>query len=183
MKWAEKNRGNLNLYTATSGQGNNLVLLDLLSYVASGKLLYSDTNASFPRKLVKLVKDLHDPIIKEVTLDAVAMDSGNNVQIYPAKMVLPPLYVKKPFLVVGTIDDLEDFTLYIQGKNRGRWLNVKKKISFSEAAKGGRSLEKLWAYAQANLCYEEFLKEGKGSHLKEAKKILAPYKAPICLEQ
>lgn len=183
LNWAEKNKDNLNLYTAASGQGNNLVLLDLLSYTTSGKLLYSDTNASFPRKLVKLVKDLHDPIVKEVTIDAVAADPGNNVFIYPTKTTLPPLYVKKPFVVVGAIDDLEDFTLYIQGRNRGRYLNIKKTISFQDAAKGGRSLEKLWAYTQANLCYDQFLKEGKSTHLKEAKKILSPYKASICLEQ
>lgn len=183
LDWSLKNKGNINLYTATSGQGNNLVLLDLLSYATSGKLLYSDTNASFPRKLVKLVKDLHDPIVKEVTLDAVAADPGNNVLLYPTKTVLSPLYIKKPFVVVGTIDDLENFTLYIQGRNRGRYLNIKKTISFQEAAKGGRGLEKLWAYAQANLCYDQFLKEGKNTHLKEAKKILSPYKAPICLEQ
>ncbi|HSX04316.1 MAG TPA: hypothetical protein VLG76_06265 [Rhabdochlamydiaceae bacterium] len=182
LNWAEKNKGKLNLYTATSGQGNNLVLLDLLSYATSGKLLYSDTNASFPRKLVKLVKDLHDPMVKEVSIDAVANERGNNISIYPSKTILPPLHVKKPFVVVGTIDDLEDFTLFIQGRNRGRWLNIKKTISFKDASKGGRSLEKLWAFTQANLCYDQFLKEGKNTHLKEAKKILTPYKAPICLE-
>ncbi len=183
LDWSEKNQGNINLYTATSGQGNNLVLLDLLSYTTSGKFLYSDTNASFPRKLVKLVKDLHDPIVKEVTIDAVATDPGNHIHIYPSKTVLSPLYIKKPLVVVGTIDDLDDFTLYIQGKNRGRWLHIKKTISFQEAIKGGRSLEKLWAQAQANVCYEQFLKEGKTAHLKEAKKILTPYKATICLDQ
>lgn len=183
FSWSEKNQGNVNLYTATSGQGNNLVLLDLLSYTTAGKFLYSDTNASFPRKLVKLVKDLHDPIVKEVSIEAVATDSGNHVHLYPSKTVLSPLHMKKPFVVVGTVDDLEDFTLYIQGRNRGRWLNIKKKISFQEAVKGGRSLEKLWAQAQANACYDQFLKEGKTAHLKEAKKILTPYKATICLEQ
>lgn len=182
LSWTEKNKGNVNIYAATSGQGNNLVLLDLLSYTTSGKLLYSDTNASFPRKLVKFVKDLHDPIVKEVSLDASAADPGNTVVLYPKKTLLSPIHTKKPFVVVGTIDDLEDFTLYIQGKNRGRWLNIKKNISFKDASKGGRSLEKLWAYTQANVCYDQFLKEGKSSHLKEAKKVLTPYKAVICLE-
>lgn len=183
LKWTQKYKGKINLYTAASGQGNNLVLLDLLSYTASGKLLYSDTNASFPRKLVKLVQDLHHPILNEVTVDAVAQDPDNTLALYPAaKVLLPPLYLKRPFTIVGTIEDLGDFTLYIQGKNRGGWLNVKKTISFKDSVKGGRSLEKTWAYTRANLCYDQFLKEGKNTHLKEAKQILAPYKAIICQE-
>lgn len=182
FRWTQKNKGKFNLYTATAGQGNNLVLLDLLSYTTSGKLLHSDTHASFPRKLVKLVKDLHEPIAKEVTIDAVSKDPGNNVSLFPSKVLLPPLYLKRPFSVVGTIDDITDFTIYIQGQNRGRWLNIKKTISFKNAVKGGRSLDKLWAHAQANGCYDKFLKEGKTSHLEEAKKHVAPFKGTICLE-
>lgn len=182
FRWTQKNKGKFNLYTASAGQGNNLVLLDLLSYTTSGKMVYSDTHASFPRKLVKLVKDLHQPMIKEVTVDAVSKDPGNNVSIFPTKVLLPPLYQKKAFSVVGTIDDITDFTLYIQGQNRGRWLNIRKTLSFKDAVKGGRSLDKLWAHTQANNHYDEFLKEGKISHLNEAKTILAPFKDVICLD-
>ena len=182
LSWVQKYKGKVNFYTAASGQGNNLVLLDLISYTTSGKLLYSDTHASFPRKLVKLVQDLHHPILKEVTIDAVAQDPNNKLSLYPSKVLLPPFYLKKPVTLVGTIEDLDDFTLYIQGKNRGRWMNVKKTITFKDSVKGGRSLEKTWAYTKANFCYDRFVKEGKNGHLAEAKKILAPYKAVICQE-
>ena len=64
-KWVEMNNGRLSLYTAAIGRDNDLLSLDLLSSVSGGKLLYSDTHASFPRKLAKLVLDLKDPVAKD----------------------------------------------------------------------------------------------------------------------
>ena len=181
-KLLKKTEGNLIFYTAAAGRGNNLVLLDLLSYTTSGKLLYSDTHAAFPRKLVKLMQDLHAPIIKNVSIEAVAQDSRQELALYPSTLFMPPLYANKPYVIVGVTDQLHDFTLYIQGKNRDKWLNIKKTVTFKEAKKGGRTLEKLWATMQSNFCYDRFLKDGKSVELKEAKKILAPYKGTICME-
>jgi Ca-activated chloride channel family protein len=50
--WLEKNNNKVTLYTACVGEGNNKTLLDLLSSLSRGALLYSDTHTSFPRKLV-----------------------------------------------------------------------------------------------------------------------------------
>ncbi|MCI0382233.1 MAG: hypothetical protein L0207_04180 [Chlamydiae bacterium] len=181
-KWVERNQGKAIVYTAAAGQGNNLPLLDVLSYSTGGKLLYSDTYAAFPRKLVKMIRDLNDVLIKDITVEAHSSTSGHYVQLYPKKAPLNPLFSNRPYTLIGTTNKLTDFSLYLQGRSGGKWLTLKKTISFKEAQKGGRSLEKLWATVKANSLYENFLKDGKSTNLKEAKKVLAPYKGTICAE-
>ncbi|NGX37556.1 MAG: hypothetical protein K1000chlam2_00712 [Chlamydiae bacterium] len=183
-QWAKKYDGAVNFYTAAAGKGNNLVLLDLLSYSTAGKMLYSDTNAGFPRKLVRLVKDLHNPIVKNISIDISPSDSGAKVTLYPRnQQQLPPMFAQQPYTVVGTIDELCDLTLFIQGRNHDKWLNIRKQISLRNATRTGRSLEKLWANTQSKICYDHFLKNGKNTHLKEAKQIVAPYRGVIATDQ
>lgn len=182
-EWFKTNFGNINFYTATSGKDNNLALLDVLSYGTAGKLLYSDTNAGFPRKLVRLVKDLHEPIVKNVTVDVIARDAGAKIALSgTGKNPLPPMFAGKPYTLIGTIDELCDFTLLIQGKCGDRYLNIKKEISLKEAGKGGRALVKAWANSKANVCYERFLETGKNIHLKEAKELVSLYEGTIAAD-
>ena len=181
--WGERFDGNVNFYTVASGKGNNLVLLDMLSYTTGGKLLYSDTNAALPRKLVRLIRDLHSPIVKNVTIDVSGLDSNAKVSLFPRKQLLPPMYSRQTYHVVGTVDELCDLNLYIQGRNHDRWINIKKKISLKDAHRGGRNLEKLWANTQSKICYDHFLQNGRTTHLKEAKQIVAPYRGTIAMDE
>lgn len=181
--WSEKYKGEVNFYAAAAGKGNNLVLLDLLSYTTAGKMLYSDTNAGFPRKLVRLVKELHHPIVKNLQIEAQPSDSNAFVTLYPKSAKLPPMFAEKPYTIVGTIDELCDLTLFIQGRNHDKWLNIRKTISFKEGTRNSRALEKLWATTQSRICYDHFLKNGKSTHLKEAVQIVAPYRGVIASEQ
>ena len=183
VEWSKKYENTVNFYAAASGKGNNLVLLDLLSYSTAGKMLYSDTNAGFPRKLVHLVKDLHNPLVKNITIEVTPDDSNARVILYPQNKSLPPMFASQPYVITGSIDELCDLTLYIQGKNHDKWLNIRKRLSLSDATRGGRSLEKLWAHTQSKICYDHFLKNGKNTHLKEAVQIVAPYRAAIAAEQ
>ncbi len=181
--WANRFEGNVQFYTAACGRGNNLVLLDLLSYVTGGKLLYSDTNAAFPRKLVRLVRDLHNPIMKNVTIEVSGADPHAQVTLFPKRQLLPPMYGGKNYQVVGTIDELCDLNVFIQGRNHDRWLNIRKQVTMHDAPRGGRQLEKLWATTQSKICYDHFLQNGKTAHLREAKQIVAPYKGTIALDE
>jgi len=182
-QWLEKYEGSVNFYAAAAGKGNNLVLLDLLSYTTAGNMLYSDTNAGFPRKLVRLIKELHSPIVKNISIDAQPFDSQARVALYPKTAHLPPMFAEKPYTIVGTIDELCDITLYIQGRNHDQWLNIRKNISFRDSVRNSRALEKLWATTQSRICYDHFLKNGKTTHLKEAVQIVAPYRGVIASDQ
>ncbi|NGX39780.1 MAG: hypothetical protein KR126chlam1_01113 [Chlamydiae bacterium] len=181
--WAKKYEGKVNFYCSAAGKGNNLVLLDLLSYTTGGKLLYSDTNAAFPRKLVRLVKNLHHPIVKNVVVDIATKDTGAKVTLFPSSKPFSPMFAGQAYTIMGTIDELCDFTLFVQGQNNEHWLNIRKNISLKEATRNSRSLEKHWANAQSKICYDQFLISGKRSHLKEAQQIVAPFRGAISMEQ
>lgn len=181
--WAKKFEGLVNFYASASGKGNNLVLLDLLSYCTGGKMLYSDTNAGFPRKLVHLIKDLHNPLVKNVHVEVTPSDPNAQVRIHPNASFLPPMFANQPYTLTGTIDELCDLTVFIQGRNHDKWLNIRKPLSLKNAPQGGRSLEKTWASTQAKMCYDHFLKNGKSTHLKEAVEIVSPYRGVIASEQ
>jgi hypothetical protein len=182
-EWAKKYEGLANFYTAAAGKGNNLVLLDLLSYATGGKLLYSDTNAGFPRKLVRLIKDLHEPLVKNVSIEVIPSASNAKASLYPYSQMLPPMFANQPYTITGTVDELCDLSVFIQGRNRDKWLNIRKKISIKEASKNSRTLEKTWATSQSKVCYDHFLKNGKSTHLKEAVQIVTPYRGLIATEQ
>ncbi len=42
---------------------------------------------------------------------------------------------------MGSTDTLDDFIVFIQGRLRNQWLNVKKTLSFVNAKKGTHSLK------------------------------------------
>lgn len=182
-EWLAKGERNVSFFTAAAGKGNELVLLDLLSYATAGKLIYSDTNAGFPRKMVQLVKNLHNPIVKDLSVEVSPSASNAKVELHPQNGFLPPMFAGQPYTITGTVDELCDLTLFIQGKNHDKYINVRKRISFKEAPSGGRTLEKTWAETQAKICYEHFLESGKPLYLKQAEQIVAPFHGDIATNQ
>ncbi len=143
--WLKTTSGNINIYTAACGQSNNLTTLDFLSYSTGGKLLYSDTNAGFPRKLVRLIKELHSPMIRDVTVDLVPDDSKARVSLCSGKAALGPMFSSHPYTLVGSIDELCDFTLLIQARNRKEEIYIKKNdLSQRRDARGPRTGQALY---------------------------------------
>jgi hypothetical protein len=171
--WLQTNRGRVTLYTAAVGHDNNLSTLDLLGTVSRGSLLYSETHTGFPRKLAKLVLTLRSAIAKDMTLTLTSTDPSSRLQIYPSSGRLPYLFSEHPFVLYGTADKLADFTLQLEGRNKGQVLSIKKAVSFAKAKSGNRLLSKQWATEQAHLFYEQYLQEGKPVLLEEAKKLLS----------
>lgn len=171
-KWVDKNQGKMSLYACAIGADNDLLSLDMLCSLSGGKLLYSDTHASFPRKLAKLVLDLKDPVAKNLSISAIAENPNSNIEFYSANPQMSSLYGHQPYVIVGQIDEPCSFDLVIQGRHRGEWIAIKKNVSFIDGHKGDTALEKMWDAEHANICYSKFVKEGSLKHLKEAKEIL-----------
>ncbi len=169
-EWLFKNDSRVHLHTAAVGQGNNLTVLDLLSHASRGQMLYSDTHAAFPRKLAKLVIDLRFPLARE--MGAVVLKGDPNIQLFPSSAHLPALFCNHPFVVYGTVKNLSDFTIMLQGRHKNQWLSIKKSISFAKARPATRALEKEWAVQKAYSLYEQYLKEGKISQLEQAESLL-----------
>ncbi len=181
-KWVEKNNGKISLYACAIGRDNDLLSLDMLCSLSGGKLLYSDTHASFPRKLAKLVLDLKDPVAKDLIITAIPQNPNTHIEFYAAGSHLSSLFSHQPYVIVGLIDDPCSFDLVIQGRHRDQWIAIKKNISFVEGHKGDYTLENQWNAQHANICYSKFLKEGKAAHLKTAKEILKKSRSEVAFE-
>jgi len=171
-EWIEKNNGKVDLYTAAAAQKNNLLMLDMLSTLSGGKLIYSDTNTSFPRKLAKLILTLREPVAKELILAAIPSDSSAQLELYPATRHLPSLYSHQPYTLYGSINEPTSFDIVLQGRHGDHWIAIKKNVSFVEAEKGDRFMQKKCAARQVTMCYDKFINEGKAKHLQDAKEIL-----------
>jgi hypothetical protein len=108
-----------------------------------------------------------------MSLNILASDPTARLHLYPSSSRLPYLFSDHPYILYGTADKLADFTLILEGKNKGEVFAIKKEISFEGAKPGSRLLSKEWSTEQAHLFYEQYLQEGKPVLLEEAKKLLA----------
>jgi von Willebrand factor type A domain len=180
--WIEKNNGKLSVYTAAVGQKNDLLMLDMLSSVSGGRLLWADTHASFPRKLAKLVLDLRDPVATDLNVDAISPASAAKITLSPVFFQSPVLFSHQPYVVYGSIDHPGPFELILQGRHRDQWIAIKKSVSFVDGAKGDRALLNHWSAQKAHRIYTKFLDDGKSAYLKEAKEILKRSRTEIAFE-
>lgn len=69
---------------------------------------------------------------------------------------------------MGSCNKLTDFTLVLEGKNKDQVLTIKKQVSLSKAKAGSRLLAKQWAAEKAHTFFDQYLKEGEASLLKQA---------------
>ncbi|MDR2540014.1 MAG: VWA domain-containing protein [Chlamydiales bacterium] len=166
-KWLENKQGHITLHTAAVGRENDLTFFNLMSTSSGGFLVYSDTHASFPRKLAKLVLDLKDPLLTHLILSARPSDVASFVDLSPSLQSV--LYQGTPYTITGYIEDPCTFELSIQGKQYRQWIAIKKNICFADAEKADFSLENQWKMTKA---HTNFLKEGKRDLLSDAEKVL-----------
>jgi hypothetical protein len=65
---------------------------------------------------------------------------------------------------------------------RGKWINIKKTISFLNAKKGNKVLKQEWAMQKALHFYEKFLLEQNAEYIAEAKALLEPLDLPVVIQ-
>ncbi len=173
--WTRLNGGNLSLYTIGLENDKNLSILELFSFLNKGKVISSPTNRGIKRKLQKLLKSISYPIAKDIVFNAICLEKSANIKLYPLSDQSPNLYKNEPYVILGTIDKLTDFTIFVQGKTKDNYFNLKKHISFDLAKQGGKILQKELAIKKASQCYEKFLADNNPNHLKEASSHLKPF--------
>ena len=106
---------------------------------------------------------------------AIGTSPDASLSLYPRPYRLPALYLNEPYVILGKTHRLDDFILFVQGKLKNKWFNIKKRIAFVNAKKGGRSLAEEWSLQQAYQLYEAFLLDLNPSHLAEAAALLEPH--------
>lgn len=181
--WTKKNSGKVSLYTLASGKGNHLALLDLLSTLNKGSLHYSTTDKGLESTLFNLMQSIRNPIGKDITITTLGSTSNLKIEICPIDKFLANLYENTPYVVYGTINQLDDFHVFFQGKYYDKYLDIKQLVSFKNANQvDSNSLEKKWALQKAYISYSKYLEDGQVDHLNYAKQLLIPYRIPIAFK-
>lgn len=180
--WTEQNNGRVALYTIAMGADNHLATLDAASVFNKGKLTYATTNRGLRRKLLKLMKMIRSPVAKNMTIKAISKSPSGSVELYPKTGNAPHLFLDQPYVIIGTADNLDDFVLFVQGRLKNQWLNIKKTISFVNAKKGGNTLKAEWALQKAYRKYEQYVLDDNPQHLVEARALLEPFDLQTAFE-
>lgn len=175
QKWTNSNNGKVSLYCITAGGKNNQALLELLASFNKGAQTHAKQYSELPTLVSDLVKKINAPIGKELVVSIVQSDKTQQIQLYPSPAHLPNLYEGVPYILVGTVSNLEDFQLFIQGKYYDKWLDIQQKISFEKAQPGNPYIARTVAQQQAYSHYENFLRDGKVVSVKEANRLLEPF--------
>jgi hypothetical protein len=173
--WTEYNKGKVVLYALGMNTDAHIPTLETAAVFNKGKFITAPTNRGLKRKLLKLLKTIRNPIAKNLSCKAITRSPDAHIQIYPKSTHVPNLYVDQPYVILGETDSLDDFILFVQGRLKGRWLNIKKTVSFLNARKGNKALRQEWALQQAYNLYEKYAADSNPQHLAEAKDLLDPF--------
>ena len=180
--WTLRNAGQTTLYAVGLNSDPHLATLDAACAFNKGRLFASTTNRGVKRKLLKLIKTIKNPIAKNMATKAIPKSPAATIELFPKSSNAPHLYLGQPYVILGYADTLDDFILFVQGRLKDRWLNIKKNVSFSHARRGGHTLKAEWALKQAYLEYEQYVVDENPQHLEVVKNLLQPFDLQTAFE-
>ncbi|NGX61358.1 MAG: hypothetical protein K940chlam9_00843 [Chlamydiae bacterium] len=176
--WTLQNKGKVSLFSAASGTGNNLPLLDVISAFNKGALIYSADHRQLEGKLARFIHSIRRPIGKGITATAIPSEKSTTILLQPKKSRLPDLYQDRSYVLYGSTSRLTPFVLFLQGNHYGIPFTIKKSISFEEAKVGAPSLERNWTQLVVQEFYERYFSDGNTAHLDAARQFLSPLNLP-----
>ncbi|MDP1834383.1 MAG: hypothetical protein Q8K75_00490 [Chlamydiales bacterium] len=181
--WTSQNGGKVDLYSLAVGKGNNLPLLDLLTSLNKGQLVYVPALGQLQNGMSDLFISLQNPIGKEIVSNAVPLSENTVVNLYPRQERLPNLYKDCPYVLYGSCSQTDDFYLFLQGKYYDRFLDIQQLVSFREGKEiPAIDLERHWAIIQAYELYDSYLEKGNHSNINAARRLLAPFGIPVAFQ-
>lgn len=172
--WTDRNQG-FSVHSLVIDGDSNLPYLNLFCEMNQGKLHKASNKKGLKRKLIKIVQSISNPIATNVSCTAISTAPNASIKLLPDGKRVSHIYDQQPFVILGSTETLDDFVLFIQGKHKDQWLNIKKTISFKNAKKAGTGLKQQWALEQTYDCFDQFTQDGNPLHLIEADNILAPF--------
>ena len=180
--WTSYNQGRVALFVVGMTTDAHLPIFDAISYFNRGKVTASTTQRGLKRKTMRLMKTIHTPVAKNLSCKAIARVPQNHIEIFPTDTSAPHLYLNEPYVILGQTDSLEDFILFVQGRLQGKWLHIKKNISFLHGKKGHSALQAEWALQKAYGLYENYIADNNPQHLIEARALLTSHDLHIPFE-
>lgn len=139
--WTMQNQGKVSLYVVGMETDTNGKALETLCTLNRGRLIQSTSGRGIKRQILKLTKNIKTPLAKDLSSKVVCRGEGRPIELYPQPALAPHLYLNQPYVILGSTDTLDDFMVFIQGRLKDQWLNLRKTISFVNAKKGNASLK------------------------------------------
>jgi hypothetical protein len=180
--WTFYNAGRVSLFPLCLDSDKHLPMLETTASFNKGKLASATSNRGLKRKLLKLIRSIHQPIAKNITCRAISRVPKTKIELYPTPLQATHLYLDQPYVIMGETRSLDDFIIFIQGQLVDRWVNIKKTVSFLNGKKGTKSLKSEWALQKANSLYERFLFDQNPQHIADAKLILEPHEKRVAFK-
>jgi hypothetical protein len=170
--WTRLNQGKVSLFTLCTQDDQNLSAIDAICSINRGKLIESTTPKAIKRKLLKLIKNIHHPIAKNITCSVITKSKNSNMQIFTSENASSHLYLNQPYVICGESNNLDDFVLFIQAKVKDEWIHIKKNISFLHAKKASTSLKSDISLQKAYDLYKKYAYFDDQNSLLEANALL-----------
>lgn len=174
-----KNDGKSALFIFAQGAKNNLPLLELLAHFNKGRLHHAEDEQKFSHALKASVISLRFPIGKEMLASAIGEKSGA-LQLLPRSGQQGDLYPQFAHRVMGIWTGSSDVYLYLQGRHKGDWLDIKHKVRIDHIIeKSDKEVEARYLVLQAFEHYGNYLKSGDFAELKRAQDLLSTLGYPL----
>jgi len=148
------------IYCVGVGNRQNRELLNFLAYRNKGYSVYADEIKDASVTIQDLLSRLRFPIIKDVRLDAVGIDSET---IFPAD--LPNIHQGETISVFGRYTKPDRFTMQLSGRSAGKDVSFTFQRDINEAAKGGKTIANQWAFWKLHDLYSLIIREGEKKEL------------------
>lgn len=174
QNWTQYNDGKVSLFAIGMNDAAGPTL-EAATFFNRGKLINTTTTRGMKRMLSKLLKMIQRPLAKNISYHAISKSPKEKISLFIKDTQIPHLYVDQPFVILGETETLDDFILFVQGRLKNRWLNVKKTVSFLGAKKGTKSLQKEIALQKAYGLYEKYFVERDPKHIADAADLLESY--------
>lgn len=174
-KWTARNNGKVSLFSFAIGEKNNLPLLDVISSFNRGVLIQSPSTEALPAVLNNFLASIRYPLGRDFRATAVPNSTQLQATLYPKNDRLPFFYEGIPYVLYGTVNQLGDFSLFLQGRHEKNWFDIQIPISFDQASQADSSILQEVAIQEAYSLYEQFLKTGNIYALVRAEALLEPF--------
>lgn len=168
--WTAQNRGRVSLFSLGLETDHHKKTLEALCNLNQGDFVTSTTIKGIKRRLLKLTKSIQHPIAKSISSVVISSNNKEKIQLCNSNNA-SHLYLNQPYVILGSVKNLDDFILFVQGRSKDQWLNIKKHISFIDARKANASLFTDVALKKTYELYQQYCYDGNTQHLTQAKQI------------
>lgn len=144
------------IYCVGVGSRQNRELLNFLAYRNKGYSVYADEIKDASVTIQDLMSRLRFPIIKDVRLDVVGIDSST---VFPAD--LPNIHQGETISVYGRYTKPDKFTMQLRGRSAGKDVEFTFRRDINGAQIGGKTVANQWAFWKLHDLYSLIIREGE----------------------